>query len=191
LFLCAFTDRSLYEANIAKVKLAFLDLLYGLQCEFEVGCIPGDPQRPQGRHLPDFDEMNCQYKTELSIPYAQKLFSIKVECNKMTTQFDLKYVKGSLEENLANGKYHGTVQIEQKIGSDNIELGPIKLGGSKLSAGAGVEFTEGGIQDVFVTGTAITKAGPVTVAGAEARVSVITGSTSITGKGALNGISIK
>ena len=108
----------------------------------------------------------------------------------MTTEFDLKYVKGSLEENLANGKYHGRVEVEQKIGSDDFRLGPVKMGGAKISAGAGVEFNEGGIQDVYVTGKAQIKAGPVSVSSADARVSVITGNSSVTGRGALSGVSI-
>jgi hypothetical protein len=190
LFLCAFPDRSVYELNVATIKAFFLSYLANLRCEFEVGCTLSEPEQPPGKILPDYDEVNCQYKTELSIPYAQKLFSIKVECNKMTTEFDLKYVKGSLEENLANGKYHGRVEVEQKIGSDDFRLGPVKMGGAKISAGAGVEFNEGGIQDVYVTGKAQIKAGPVSVSSAEARVSVITGNSSVTGRGALSGISI-
>jgi hypothetical protein len=190
LCLCAFTDTSLYELNIATIKSSFLTCLAGLRCEFEVGCIQSKPDKPGGKVLPDYDEMNCQYKTELSIPYAQKLFSIKIECNKMTTEFDLKYIKGSLEENLANGKYHGRVEVEQKIGSDDFRLGPVKMGGAKISVGAGVEFNEGGIQDVYVTGKAQLKAGPVSVSSADARVSVITGNSSVTGRGALSGINI-
>ena len=106
----------------------------------------------------------------------------------MTTEFDLKFVKGSLEENLASGKYKGRVEIEQKIGSDDVKLGPVKIGGSKLSAGAGVEFSEGGIQDVYVTGKGQIKAGSVNISSVEARVSVITGNSSVKGGGTLSGI---
>ncbi len=191
LLLCATIDRSLYELGIANIKSTFLTCLAGLRCELEVGCILSEPEKPMGKVLPDYDEMNCQYKTELSIPYARKIFSIKVECNKMTTDFDLKFIKGSLDENLATGKYKGRVEIEQKIGSDDVRLGPVKMGGAKLSAGAGVEFTEGGIQDVYITGRGQIKAGGVTMSTVDARVSVITGNSSVTGGGALSGITIK
>lgn len=189
LVLCAFTDASLYKLNMLNIKETFLITLAGLRCEFEVGCTPSEPERPMGKILPDFDEMNCQYKTDLtlSVP-GKKNFSINVECNKMTTEFDLKFIKGSLEENLATGKYKGRVELEQKIGSDDFKLGPVKMGTAKLSAGAGVEFNEGGIQDVYITGSASLKAGAVTMSSANARVSVITGNSSITGGGALSGI---
>lgn len=189
LVLCAFTDPSLYKLNMALIKENFLIVLGGLRCEFEVGCLQTEPEKPAGKVLPDFDEMNCQYKTELSLSIpGKKIFRINVECNKMTTEFDLKYLKGSLEENLATGKYKGRVEIEQKIGSDDAKLGPVKIAGSKLSAGAGVEFTEGGIQDVYVTGKGQIKAGSVNVSSVEARVSVITGNSSVKGGGALSGI---
>jgi hypothetical protein len=190
LFLCSTTDRSIYDLNISVLKSSFLTVLQGLRCEFEVGCDKPEEYKPMGKILPDYDEMNCQYKTELSIPYAEKYFSIKVECNKMTTKFDAKYLKGSLEENLANGKYKGTVEIEGKIGSDKEQIGPIEMG-TQVKAGAGVEFTEGGIQDVYVSGKAGVKAGDLTLGSVEARVSVVTGTTTISGKGAFSGISIK
>ena len=190
LFLCATTDRSVYEMNIAKIKAAFISYLGGLSCEFEVGCIKQEVSKSSGKILPDFDEMNCQYKTELSIPYAEKLFSIKVECNKMTTKFDVKYLKGSLEENLANGKYHGIVEVQQKIGSDKEQYGPIEIG-TQVKVKGTVEFTEGGIQDVSVGAEVGVKAGPMSVSSLEGKMSVITGKGSITGKGAFSGISIK
>jgi len=190
--LYASLDPSIYEQDILTIKLGILGFLSSLRHENEIGCMPPkDIPKPNGKTLPDFDEMNCQYKTELSIPYAGSLFSIKVECNKMTTKFDLKYIKGSLEENLANGKYHGTVQVEQKIGSNNLNMGPIKLGGAKISAGAGVDFNEGGIQDVYATGKAQISAMGAGSTSADVRVSIISGNTSVVGKGALSGISIK
>jgi tetratricopeptide (TPR) repeat protein len=190
LSLYAYTDRSEYELIIAVIKSHFLSYLAGLQCEFEVGCIKTEPEKPGGKILPDFDEMNCQYKTELAIPYFEKIFSIKVECNKMTTEFDVKYLKGSLEENLANGKYHGTVEVQGKIGSDKQKYGPIEIG-TQIKAGAGVDFNEGGIQDVYVTGKVGVKAGPASISSLEAKMSVVTGTGSVTGKGAFSGISIK
>lgn len=195
------TDRSLYEVTIVNIKIGFMIFLGNLPCEFEYGCMTTEDEKPKGKLLPDFDEMNCQYKTELSIPYFEKTFSIKVECNKMITNFNAKYVKGSLEENLANGKYKGNLEIEAKAGSDKQKFGPIELGTS-VKAGAGVEFTEGGIQDVYVSGKVDVKAGVAedmgltvspspTLGSVEAKISFVTGQGSVTGKGALSGISIK
>jgi hypothetical protein len=95
-----------------------------------------------------------------------------------------------LEENLANGKYKGTLEIEGKIGSDKISVGPVEMGTS-VKAGAGIEFTESGIQDVYVTGEAQVKAGAATVSSVEAKVSVISGNTSLSGKGAFSGVNIR
>jgi tetratricopeptide (TPR) repeat protein len=184
--LYAYTDRSLYELALTDLKIKFLLYLKGLHCDFEVGCIPTDPPAQQGKVLPDFDEQNCQYKTELSLG---KYFNIKVECNKMTTAFDVKILKGSLEENLATGKYNGSVEIQVKIGSDKMPVGPIEVGTS-VKAGAGVDFTESGIKDIYVTGEAQVKAGPVTAGSVEAKVSVISGNTSLSGKGAFSGVNV-
>ena len=185
--LYAFTDRSEYELVLTSMKIGFLAFLSGLHAEFEVGCLATESPEPRRGPLPDFDEMNCEYKTELSVPYLEKFFSIKVECNKMTTTFDAKFIKGSLDENLATGKYKGTVEIEVKIGSDKINVGPVEVG-SSVKAGAGVDFTESGIQDVYITSEAQIKAGAVTAGSIEAKVSVISGNTTIIGKGALSGI---
>lgn len=185
--LYAYSDRSLYELVLTKLKIGFLTYLAGMHCEFEVGCLQTDAPESQRGPLPDFDEMNCEYKTELSVPYLQKYFSIKVECNKMMTTFDAKFIKGSLDENLATGKYKGTVEIEGKIGSDKISVGPVEVG-SSVKAGAGVDFTESGIQDVYVTSEAQVKAGAITASSVEAKVSVVSGNTTITGKGAFSGI---
>ncbi|TMI91766.1 MAG: hypothetical protein E6H08_12895 [Bacteroidetes bacterium] len=198
-------DRSLYEMLIIKIKQAFLNSLGNLHCEFEVGCIPAEIQKHVGKTLPDFDSVNCQYKTELSIKYKKldfsKYFSIKVECNKMTTSFDVIYVKGSIEENLANGTNKGTVEIVAKIGSDKQNYGPIELGAS-VSGSVGIQFMNGNIQDVFVSGKVGVKAGvsgdlnldispSANLGSLEGRMSIITGQGSITGKGAFSGISIK
>jgi uncharacterized protein YbcI len=200
--LYASLDPSIYEQDILNIKLDILGFLSSLRHENEVGCMPPkDIPKPHGKTLPDFDEMNCHYKTELSIPYAEKNFSIKIECNKMTTNFDLKYVKGSIEENLAHGTYKGTVEIQGKIGSDKQQYGPIELG-TQVKAAVGVDFTEGGIQDVYVSGKVGVKAGVADDVGLtispssdlgslEGRMSVITGKGSVTGKGAFSGISIK
>jgi Tfp pilus assembly protein PilF len=188
--LYACTDRSEYELELTGMKISFLLNLRSFSPEIEVGCIK--TEAPEGRRgpLPDFDEVNCQYKTELAVPYLERFYSIKVECNKMTTTFDAKFVKGRFEENLANGKYKGTLEIEGKIGSDKISVGPVEMGTS-VKAGAGVDFTESGIQDVYITGEAQVKAGVATVSSVEAKVSVISGNTSLSGKGAFSGVNIR
>ncbi len=187
LSLYANTDRSLYELEMANIKENFLGYLGNLGCEFEVGCLPTPTQNQHsGKLLPDFDETNCQYKTDLNMYFTK----INVECNKMTTDIEVGPFKGSLEENLATGKYKGKAELEQSFGKDEIKLGPLEAG-AELAGKVGVEFTEQGIQDVYVEGTAEIEAGPVEVSGATGRYGFIAGKGSITGSGALEGISIK
>jgi len=204
--LYASLDPSIYEQDILNIKLGLLNLLSSLNHVNEIGCAPQkDNPKPQGKNLPDFDEMNCQYKTELSIPYLEKMFSIKVECNRMMTDFDLIYLKGSLDENLAHGTYHGEVEIRGEAGEDPETFGPLQMG-AKIEAGAGVKFSEGGVEDAFVFGEAGIGAGPnenlshnldlaITplpyVGSLEGRISVVTGNVSVIGHGAFSGISIK
>ena len=123
----------------------------------------------------------------------------------MMTDFDLIYLKGSLDQNLANGKYHGEVEIRTEAGEDPATFGPLQMG-AKIEAGAGVSFSDEGIEDAYVFGEAGIGAGPnenlshnldlpITplpyIGSLEGRISIITGNGSITGHGAFSGITIK
>jgi hypothetical protein len=207
LFLFAATDQSVYDLEILNIKLAVLNHLSNLHCESEVGCFPAkQTSKQRSKTLPDFDSLNCQYNTELSIPYLEKMFSIKVECNRMTTEFDLIYLKGSLDQNLANGKYHGEVEIRAEAGEDPETFGPLQMG-AKIEVGAGLKFSDERIEDAYVFGEAGIGAGPnenlthnlehlpITplpyIGSLEGRISIITGNVSVIGHGALSGITIK
>lgn len=151
------TDRSLYELEIEKIKEGVLIALYGLPAEFEVGCVPTEaPPREYTRQLPDFDEKYCQYKTELSIPFMEKTFSIKLECNKMTTKFDLPFVSAEIQENLNTNKLievvKGSVEFSQGFSKDIPLNGPLSAE-MEMKIGAFVEFNSSGITDVGIQGT--------------------------------------
>ena len=184
-------DHVVYEWMLGEVKAKFLDMLGSLHYEWLPLCDNSTQQSQRTRGvLPDFDEANCQYKTELNMYFTK----IKVECNKMTTTIEVSKFKGSLEENLATGKYNGKAEIEQAIGSEveegDIDLGPLKTE-AKLAGRVGVEFNQDGIQDVYVEGEAELGVGPAKVSGATARYGFISGTGSITGSGALSGINIR
>ena len=151
------TDRSLYELEIEKIKEGVLIALYGLHAEFDVGCIKTEtPRREYSRQLPDFDEKYCQYKTELSVPFMEKTFSIKVECNKMTTKFDLPFVSAEIQENLNTNKLievvKGQVEFSQGFSKDIALSGPLSAE-MEMKIGAFVEFNSSGITDVGIQGT--------------------------------------
>jgi len=150
------TDRSEYEQNIALIKGYFLESLNQLRCEFEVGCLESDPpENRHGKELPDFDEMNCQYKDEITIPPFTKM---TFECNKMTTEFDIDTelglkIKFGMEENLNSDKItKGTLEIGVEAGTDVAKFGPV---GAELKGelGVGVEITSEGVQEVYIKGS--------------------------------------
>jgi len=147
-------DPSFFELYKARNKSHFLSTLTTLRYEYVAPCIT--PKKPEGKRgpLPDFDDVNCQYKTELSLG---SMFSIKVECNKMTTKFDLPYVKAEIVENLNTNKsidiIKGSVEISQGFSKEIPMKGPIKAE-VEAKVGAFVEFDNSGITDVGITGEA-------------------------------------
>ncbi|MBS1918995.1 MAG: hypothetical protein JST17_01965 [Bacteroidetes bacterium] len=147
-------DQSLYELQIVNIKLSFLLFLGNLACEFSSGCTTTTAQKPPGKFLPDFDSLNCQYKEEYNIP---PFTNIKIECNKMTTVFDIDTelglkVKLGWEENLNSGKItKGTIEMTAEAGTDVAKFGPV---GAELkgSGSVGVEITSEGVQEVYIKG---------------------------------------
>lgn len=147
------TDQSVYDFMIISLKAGFLAQLGSLDYRWMSTCREGSNQQTiPGMTLPDFDELNCEYKTELSIP---KVFSIKVECNKMTTSFDLPLVKGTVVENLNTKKafdiIKGSVEISKGFSKDIPLQGPLSAE-MKMEVGAFVEFDKAGIADVGIKG---------------------------------------
>lgn len=147
------TDQSVYDFMIISLKAGFLAQLGSLDYRWMSTCHEGSNQQTiPGMTLPDFDELNCEYKTELSIP---KVFSIKVECNKMTTSFDLPLVKGTVVENLNTKKafdiIKGSVEISKGFSKDIPLQGPLSAE-MKMEVGAFVEFDKAGIADVGIKG---------------------------------------
>ncbi len=147
------TDRSLYQYMIAEIQRTFVEELANLNVELESGCIPEEIP-PQGlrQPLPDFDELNCEYKDEYFIP---PFTTIKTECNKMSTTFDVDTelgvkVKVGWEEDLNHDKItKGTLEfgVAKSIGGGS--LGPFAAETSGSGA-VGVEITENGIKEVYI-----------------------------------------
>lgn len=151
LSLYAATDKSQYDLWIATIKKGFLGQLGNLHHETEVGCMPATPEEQHGKILPDFDSLTCQYKDEIFIP---PFTTIKTECNKMSTEFDIDTelglkIKVGWEEDLNRNKItKGTLELGVEAGVDD-HLGPIK-GELKAEAGIGIEVTETGVKEAFI-----------------------------------------
>jgi len=206
-------DRATYLLFIAVIKSKFLSQLAGLQCEFEVGCLESETPSSQRGALPDFDSVNCDYKEEIFIP---PFTNIKIECNKMTTDFDIGVdfgsfavnVKAGLEDNLNTGKItKATLEVGADAGFDEVDLGPLKAE-AKIEGGVGIEVTQDGVREVYVKGgvtgelevgaTSDLQSNVSVSAGVETKVSWNAGdkgtsgsiNSSLTGQGALKSINI-
>ena len=148
------TDKSLYDLWIADTKKHFIGALLQLNAEMAVGCIPSPmEEQPPGKELPDFDSLTCQYKDEIFIP---PFTTIKTECNKMSTEFDVDTEVGfkfkyGWEEDLNRDKItKGTLELGLETGVDE-NLGPIK-GEVKAGVTIGIEVTESGVKEVYIKG---------------------------------------
>ncbi|MDO6430261.1 hypothetical protein Q4E93_06680 [Flavitalea sp. BT771] len=173
------------------------------------GLLCKTPEEQQGSmKLKDFDEVNCNSHVSMSIP---GVVSSKWDCNTETDEWSIGPTSGKYKENLNTGQFtvHGELGYNTKIGS--VSAGPLKAGAS-AGAGVFVEANNTGVTDVGATAHGEVKVGAnvdiplgqgsngkedsqsvgksVTVAGAEVRVGWNSG-PSLTGKGALSGISIK
>jgi len=147
------TDPSLYESMIVGIQRVFVEELANLNVELESGCIPKEVP-PQGlrKPLPDFDELNCEYRDEYVIP---PFTTIKTECNKMSTEFEVDtelgfQVKVGWEEDLNRDKItKGTLEIGAQKNIGGGSMGPVA---AEASAGGaiGVEITENGVKEVYI-----------------------------------------
>jgi tetratricopeptide (TPR) repeat protein len=155
------TDESEYKLMIESFKAGILTFLFGMQCDFEVGCVPSTtPPQTQNKPLPDFDSVNCQYADEIYIP---PFTVIKTECNIMTTEIDFGTetlfpgfevkIKLGMTENLNSGKItKGTLEIGVEAGVEG-NIGPVQ-GELKGGLAAGIEVTGAGIKEVYLVTTA-------------------------------------
>lgn len=202
-------DELSFELKKVESKISFLSELAGLQFEtVEKKCEAETEKEEKRGKLPDFDDLHCTHKVELSLPGPLKdYFSIKVECNKMTTkaEFNIPSVinlKGKMTEDLNKDEIiAGTVEIIKSIRTgDNATWGPAKVE-SKASVGGFIEFDNSGITDIGVIGAVSINEGadfqgiygkaPVdlSVFGFETRYGWNSGA-SLKGKGILKGLNI-
>ena len=119
--------------------------------------------------LADFEDLNCKYHSSLNFGGGN---SIETHCSKMTVNFSGGPLSGNInyrsdhtgKDRLVNGTVEATV-IEKSVGA-----GPVQAG---AKAGMGIEFTNSGIEDVYVNAEA--SAMTVTASG---KMSLISGNMS-------------
>ena len=117
------------------------------------------PQENKGSRykLADFDDMHCAFISVLDFGKYKQI----VECGKMRIEFDAGPLSGNLNFKMGNnGKdrfVKGTVEATVIDKTVSVKKGPLQIGAS-VKAGVGVEFTNRGVEDVYVTGEAAVSA---------------------------------
>lgn len=142
------------------------------------------PQAKQAQ-LQKFDDVACQYHSELKLPFA----IIKSDCSSTYGKFDADFVAFSIEmdadkQGLMNQFVTSTIEvgakIEREVKAGGVEVGV--SGGSRL----GIEIDRTGLKDAYVIGSVSTsvKAGPLGAdAGLEGKISIISSKGNINGTG--------
>ena len=195
-------------------KLEYLGEMYSLPVHLEAPkCFVKAKYQKSGMGpLADFYDLHCDNKTSLSIPGVG---SIKVECNKMTTDFSAGPISANWKENLDTGAImKGSVEIgisaSRKIGEISGEIRGGKSGpgyydepfSAELSAevsiktAAFIEFENGSISDFGAklgasagADASLIGSAPLGEIGIESRLGWNSGA-STTGSGVLSGLSI-
>lgn len=152
-------------------------------------------EKKDSSSLAEFDDVACQYHSEMNMV----VFKIKSDCSRMTTELDAKFVKLKLKQDsdkktFADQFMSCTVQVKGELGlGDKVKMGPMEAG-VKAEAGVEFEFDRTGVKDVAIfagvkAGVGIKNDnGKVKLggAGAEGRVSIMSGKVSGKGTGMLS-----
>jgi hypothetical protein len=151
-------------------------------------------EKKDSSSLAEFDDVACQYHSEMNMV----VFKMKSDCSRMTTELDAKFVKLKLKQDsdkktFADQFMSCTVQVKGVLGlGDKVKMGPMEAG-LKAEAGVEFEFDRTGVKDVAIFagvkgGVGIKNDnGKVKMggAGAEGRISIMSGKVSGKGTGML------
>lgn len=179
-----------FEVNKLQAELYWLGLLKNHTIKFitEYKCELQLVNNKLGP-LAEFDDVHCEYHSKLDL-FAG---SISVDCSRMTSTIDLGVFKGSLKQDMNKDNFKDQfmncsveVGISKSVG---VERGPLKAEAS-VGAGLGMEFDRSGLKDVVIkAGAGVSAgAGPASVeAGMEGQISLISGASTLEGRGILQG----
>ncbi|HNO55251.1 MAG TPA: hypothetical protein PKI85_09080, partial [Chitinophagaceae bacterium] len=135
-----------------------------------------------------FDDVACKYKSVLRLPFG-KIIS---NCSKTYGEFDADFIKFSLTMDAEKGEslkeqfIGGTVEVGISKSAEK-EIGPVKVGAS-AGATVAVELDGSGLKDVTIgagveAGVELNGTAGSTSAGIEARVSLVSGHSTVGGTG--------
>lgn len=152
--------------------------------------------------LAAFDDVACKYHSEYKSPVG----SIKVDCGRMVTTLDVKFLKLGLKQDMDKetfGDQFMSCSVEVGIGaSAGIPAGPLKAEAS-VGAALAAEFDRNGLTDIIIKSSAGVNAGTDIISdgsmagvgvsdlsvevGVQGQVSLISGKSSIESTGLLQG----
>jgi len=145
--------------------------------EVAASCL-ADPPAKRGTPLVKFNDVNCQYHSELNLGFG----SIVINCNEMVSTLGIGPVKLGLKQDMDQGASFAeefvSCSIEVRAGkSADVDLGPVSVEVG-AEAGLGIEIGRDGVQDVYVVGKVEATVMQVVGSGAEGRMSLMSGSSS-------------
>lgn len=194
-----------FEVEKLNTQISWISIISSNFSIFVDGPVCG-PEKPikkvNGGPLPDFDDIHCEYHSELSTPVGK----ISMDCSRLTAELDLDVIKLGIKQNMNkegfSDQFMGCsveVGVSKTIGTG--DLGPLKAEAS-VSGGVKAEFDRNGLKDITAkagieakTGADVVKntdAGDINISakvGLDVQVSLISGHGSIEGAGTLSGMS--
>lgn len=202
-----------FEVEKIQAKIKWLGTIYTMKPQFQAKCIDqaGGDLQPKPFKLQDFDDVHCEYHSELKLPLGK----INVDCSRVTSELDLKFIKFGLKQNMEKGTNDGTVMenFADQFMTCSVEVGASESAGFetevlKAEASVGVamraEFDRTGLTDVILKaeagvglGTKLIEDGSMAgvgvhdlsvEAGVEGQISLVSGKTSVESTGVLEGV---
>ena len=136
------------------------------------------PKNKKLDSLQNFDDVACQYVSTMNLG----VYKITSSCSNLVGEFDFGGVKINLQDNVETGRYSGSAIVGVSKGFD----GPMGTGAEATLSGL-VEWDNTGITDVGAIAGVTGSAAGVDIAGADVRVTVMSGVSS-SGSNILQGI---
>lgn len=136
-------------------------------------------QAPRGGKLANFNDVHCQYHSELNLGIG----SIITDCDRMVSTLGVGPVNLGLNQDMGQG-----TDFRDSFVSCTVEISAGKSAGAHVGpvsvevgaeAGMGVEIGRNGVEDVYLTGKIEANVMNAAGSGAEARMSLISGSSSV------------
>jgi Tfp pilus assembly protein PilF len=123
------------------------------------------PKTKESDSLQNFDDVACNYVSTMRLG----VYKITSSCSNLVGEFDFGGVEINYSDNVETGKYSGSAFV-----GTSKSIGPMGLEG-EASLGGLVEWDNTGITDVGAVAGVAVNSGPVTIASAQAKVTVNSG----------------